>query len=620
MPQSIVGRVGLAALLLAGLAAGACAERRAAGAAARYRSPVALAADAAGQTLYVAEYTAGQVAVVDVAGGRVVRTLAVDLPPTGLALDAAHGRLYVTCEAPAGRVVAFNVATGRKEFELATGHSPLAPVVSPDGKTLWVCNRFNNQVAAYDVERRRELARVEVPREPVAAALTPDGSLLVVANHLPAMRADGYHVAARVSLVDAAARRVVTNLTLPNGSTSLRGVCLAPDGKYAYVTHTLGRYQLPTTQLERGWMNTSALSIVDLAGRKLLATVLLDDVDLGAANPWGVACTADGRQLAVAHAGTHEVSVIDRLALHEKLNKLAAGEKVPGVSLTLEDVPNDLSFLVGLRWRVKLAGIGPRGLAIAGGRAVAAEYFTDSLGVVDLAADAAPAARSIALGPVVAPTQERQGEINFNNARFCFQQWQSCTTCHPDNRADGLNWDLLNDGIGNPKNTKSMLLTHQTPPAMSLGIRDTAAMAVRSGLKFIQFAVRPEEDAAAIDAFLKALQPVPSPRLVNGRLSSAARRGERVFKKAGCAECHPAPLFTNLKSYDLGFGKDMDKDKPFDTPTLVEVWRTAPYLHDGRAATLEEVLTTFNPNDRHGDTSKLSREQLSDLVEYVLSL
>ena len=59
----------------------------------------------------------------------------------------------------------------------------------------------------------------------------------------------------------------------------------------------------------------------------------------------------------------------------------------------------------------------------------------------------------------------------FNDAEICFQHWQSCASCHPDARVDGLNWDLMNDGLGNPKNTRSMLLVHQGGPAMSLGVR-----------------------------------------------------------------------------------------------------------------------------------------------------
>lgn len=89
----------------------------------------------------------------------------------------------------------------------------------------------------------------------------------------------------------------------------------------------------------------------------------------------------------------------------------------------------------------------------------------------------------------------------------------------------------------------------------------------------------------------------------------------------GCATCHPPGLFTDLKPYDAGTRGLSDKPADqFDTPTLVECWRTAPYLHDGSAATLREVLTTRNPEDRHGKTSHLTPPQLDDLVEYILSL
>ena len=72
--------------------------------------------------------------------------------------------------------------------------------------------------------------------------------------------------------------------------------------------------------------------------------------------------------------------------------------------------------------------------------------------------------------------------------------------------------------------------------------------------------------------------------------------------------------------FDVGVGTGTEAGKKFDTPTLAEVWRTAPYLYDGRALTMEEVLTTANPKDAHGETSKLSQEEIKDLTEYVLSL
>jgi len=218
-------------------------------------------------------------------------------------------------------------------------------------------------------------------------------------------------------------------------------------------------------------------------------------------------------------------------------------------------------------------------------------------------------------------TPERQGAIYFNDATICFQKWQSCSCCHPGARADAVNWDLLNDGIGNPKNTKSLLLSHQTPPVMITGIRPNAETAVRAGIKYILFTTVDEKRATAMDAYLKSLKPVPSPYLVNGKLSDSAIRGKKVFDDAGCTTCHSGKFYTDMSKYDVGTAvAGMDKGKEFDTPTLIEVWRTAPYLFDGRAATLEEVFSTFNKGDNHGFTSTLTEQQRKDLIEYVNSL
>ena len=218
----------------------------------------------------------------------------------------------------------------------------------------------------------------------------------------------------------------------------------------------------------------------------------------------------------------------------------------------------------------------------------------------------------------------RRGELFFNDASLCFQGWQSCASCHDtDARTDALNWDLLNDGEYNPKNTKSLLRAYLTPPAMALGVRDCAESAVRAGLTHILFAQPAADTADALDEYLKSLEPAPSPRLVNGKLSEPAARGRQLFMnpKLGCAHCHPPPLFTDLRAYDVGTTGNYDKPTDrFDTPTLVELWRTAPYLHDGSAATLEELLTARNPNDLHGRTSHLTRHEIGELVEYLLSL
>ncbi|MBN1846708.1 MAG: hypothetical protein JW810_13575 [Sedimentisphaerales bacterium] len=603
-------------------------------------SPCLLAADPEANTLWIAQQTARRVDLFDTQTRRVVRRITLEARPNGMARDAS-GRLYIAAGAEEGclYIVPGELAApmradpSRREAGVEPpvlsarqvagvypiGHTPTAPRISPDGRWIYLCRRFENDVVVFDRQAGEIAATIAVPREPIAAVLSSDGGRLFVANHLPEGPADGEYAAAEISVIDTAARTVCRQIPLPNGSTGVRDICLSADGTQAYVTHILARYQLPTTQLERGWMNTNALTILDAAECRRINTVLLDNVDQGAANPWAIACSGDGKWICVTHAGTNELSVIDRQRLQQRLRQAAAGELKGGVSRSAEDVPNDLAFLVGIRRRIPLAGIGPRALAVLGNRAWIGEYFSDSLAVVDLAGDDSLQPESIRLAPPPEWTVRRRGEMLFHDASLCFQGWQSCSSCHPDARSDGLNWDLMNDGIGNPKNTKSMLLAFQTPPAMALGVRGGAADAVRAGLRHILFSQRPPEDARAIDAYVQSLRPEVSPYRRDGRLTPAAQRGETLFQQAGCSSCHGGALLTDLKSYDVGTGRDRQRGDPVDTPTLVEVWRTGPYLLDGRAATIEQVLTQWNPEDRHGRTSPLSAEQVRDLAQYVLT-
>ena len=208
---------------------------------------------------------------------------------------------------------------------------------------------------------------------------------------------------------------------------------------------------------------------------------------------------------------------------------------------------------------------------------------------------------------------------------------------------DGLNWDLLNDGMGNPKNTRTMFLSHRTSPVMTLGVRASAEVAVTAGFVHIQFLEPSGELAECVNAYLKNMKEVPSPFLVahnpskqqtggegcaqchapgveRGALSESARRGREVFKTAGCVRCHPHPYFTTKELVATGTATGLDEGKSVLVPSLVEVWRTAPYLHDGRAKTIREAITTCNPGDLRGKTSSLNNRELEDLINYVQSL
>lgn len=131
---------------------------------------------------------------------------------------------------------------------------------------------------------------MKVLREPRSAIFSKDGRYLFVANFLPAQRADLNIVAACVSVIEVKSFTKVKDIQLANGSNALRDMCITPDGKYIYVSHNLGRFMVPTSQLQQGWMNTSAFSIINVEKQEFEGAVLVDEPDRGAAGVWGIAC------------------------------------------------------------------------------------------------------------------------------------------------------------------------------------------------------------------------------------------------------------------------------------------------------------------------------------------
>ena len=114
------------------------------------------------------------------------------------------------------------------------------------------------------------------------------------------------------------------------------------------------------------------------------------------------------------------------------------------------------------------------------------------------------------------------------------------------------------------------------------------------------------------------------------KLSAEAERGKKVFfdQAVGCATCHTGPYYTDSRLakpyllHDVGTGGGPTEKMPpeYDTPSLLGIYRSPPYLHDGRAKTLLDVLTTANPDDKHGKTRHLRKEELDDLVAFLKSL
>ena len=126
---------------------------------------------------------------------------------------------------------------------------------------------------------------------------------------------------------------------------------------------------------------------------------------------------------------------------------------------------------------------------------------------------------------------------------------------------------------------------------------------------------------ATLEAFVRSL---PLPQIDAPRDLERERRGLEVFFQARCAQCHAPPLFTNLSRHaarDLFPDASLrEESSSLDVPSLRALRMSAPYLFDGRAASLEEVLTTHNAGNRHGDTASLSDAERGDLVFFLETL
>jgi DNA-binding beta-propeller fold protein YncE len=606
-----------------------------------YRSPFDIAYSPDGKLLAVSDRTAPAVTFIDAASGKVAREAKLTASAGALVWSADSSRVYVT-EYETATVAEINAADAKVLRRLPVGPYPIGLALAAKKQLLLVGNTAFGDVSILDLATGKEKARIKAVREPFWISITPDESTAVVSNLLPAGSAIDPQITAAITLIDLNKLERTADIKLPPNSTGVRQNRISPDGQWAYVVHSVGRANLPATQLDRGWVNTDGLSIIDLKDRKHYATILLDNISEGAADPWGLALTPDASTLWITIAGTHQLAKVDLANLHKGLTgglaQATGGAKREYASPTLWndiksdpnrrfDLVNDLAamYIANLLHRIPLPAKAPRGIALSpdGKQLAVTMYFSNQVLLLD-AADGRVLS-SITPAPDHQPDEARRGESVFHDATSTFQHWLSCATCHPnEGRVDGLNWDLPNDGIGNPKNNKSLLYAHLTPPSMWLGIREDMDSAAAAGFRFAQ-RVPPEEDLNAVRAYIRSLKPLRSPyRLANGDLSEKAQRGKALFdnEKNHCAGCHSGEVFTNLKKFDVGTQSPLDYKEhvAFDTPTLIEIWRTAPYLHDGRATTLHELFTTFNPNDKHGVTSPLSKEQLDDLVEYLLSL
>jgi DNA-binding beta-propeller fold protein YncE/cytochrome c peroxidase len=561
---------------------------------ARIRQPVAAGLLGDGRTLCIANRRSGTLSCVDLRQARLLGEQAVGEQLADLAV-LPDGKHVLTIDENKHELIALACDGGHSSVRarLTVGPYPAAVAVRADGRRAVVASSWSRKVEVIDLTplssgtgpvRLRVLHAIRLPFAPRGLCVLPGRPEVVVAD------AFGGHLA----VVDAEAGRVCATHEL--AGHNIRGLALDAGGKNLVLSHQVLDQHAPTTRqnIERGLLMANVARFLPLgrvvepgadlerAGR----LVRLGGPGAGAADPAGLAVLEDGRLL-VALSGVNEAALID------------------GGGRTVRRVP------VGHRPTVILPGK-------ADWPAVVLNTFDDSLSLLDARRGAV--VKTISLGPRPALGPADRGEMLFFNAALARDRWMSCHSCHTDGHTNGLLADTTADNtFGTPKRTLTLRNTALTDPWAWNGEGKYLHDQVQKSLAETMHAPSVSgEQVGDLVSFLHTL-PAPPP-LAPAGASEADRaeveRGRRFFEERGCVHCHIPPLTYNSPgTHDVGFSDERGLRR-FNAPSLRGVGQGYRFLHDNRAASLEEVFTKFH----HKVGPDLPADELADLLRFLRSL
>jgi DNA-binding beta-propeller fold protein YncE/mono/diheme cytochrome c family protein len=567
-----------------------------------HRSPVDVALLPGGRLALTANQTADSLSLVDLSAGKVLAELPCGRKPVAVACSP-DGRHAAVSNLWPGTLSLFDIegATIKPAGVVSVGIQPRGLVFPARGQ-VFLALSGSDEIAVFDWERRQIVQRWPAPREPRHLALSPDGRFLAAASSR----------SAQVRLWDTASGKLVWTRKCED-AFNLRSLAFMPDGKALILAHVVKRsFPVSRENIDKGWVTDSRLTRLPLDARAVppLEQIALDKHGQAVGDPHGVAFDPSGRYLVVTAGGTHEMLVFEASAL-----PWTGGD--PGDFLNDSLAQND-----GKLRRLPLEG---RPLALAflpdSQQAVVANYLRDELQIVDVRAGSI--VRTIRLGGPEHPASARQGEALFYDARRSHNQWFSCHTCHVDGHTCSLAFDTLNDdSYGNPKLTPSLHGVARTAPWTWHGWQKDLGAAVEKSYTETMFGPKPSaEEVHAVVAFLGTLEHPPNPhRTADNELSAAAKRGQALFTGAAeCSRCHAPPEYTSPNNYDVKLEDDGSPYRRWNPPSLRGLWLRGPYLHDGRAAALDELLQGSHAPKKLGGHA-LTAEQRRDLIAFLESL
>lgn len=544
------------------------------------RGPFEVAFTPDGSRALVTEFDEGALAIIDAASGKVLNHVSTEgKQPTGVAVTP-DGKLALVTNSFSGSLAFVDLAA-LKTTTLPIPGAPYDVVVSPDGSTAYVSISQLDQVAVVNLATRKIEARMPSGRRPRALSLTPDGRVLVSAN-LTQGSVTFFNTATRQPFAQG-----------PTPAVNLRGVAVYPNGRLVYAVGQRAQNERPTESAVGIWSN-QAFHQVPNGQRNGAENIWLDLIGTDVSDPESVVLDANSTTAYVTCSGGHSVNVLP-----------VRGNRDPQVVKAVGAVPKGLAFRPGTRelW--------------------VANHLGNDLAVVDTGSLAVT--RRVNLGPTSRKDPHLRGRFLFHTATLAKGGQFSCNSCHPDGNTDGISWKFVHvpDGLGKEINRNVRGLRghlEDTAPFRWTGYDKTLEDFVQEEVEGLFQSPRlNDSDLRALVEFVKSLPLPPNPyRNPDGSHTQQGLRGKQLFMgKADCISCHTGPKAGGQRKAWIGLtpeGVDLD------VPHLVGVYDTYPYLHDGRADTLEEIFEKHNGRQLHGKAHVLTPDEFKDLIRYVKEL
>jgi YVTN family beta-propeller protein len=554
---------------------------------------LALAADG---SIWVVNKRSASISVIDPGQMSITRT--VSLPrasqPYGIAMARNSSSALVALEA-SGTLLKIDTTSFAVTDSLSVGPNPRHVAVAADGATAWV-SRF---VTPPLPGESTETVLTRVNDQPVGA------ELVVVNSGVP-----GGTMSVQRTVVLAHSEAPDTENSGRGIPNYLGAVAISPDGTQAFVPSKQDNILRggARDRLMLNFQNTvrAVSSRIDLSANRedLAARIDHDNASVASAaafDPLGV-------YLFVALETSREVAVLDAHNTGRELMRIDVGRAPQGLVVSADRrtlyVHNFMDRTVGV---FDLSPLLVQGLASATPVATLATVANEKL------------SSNVLRG--------KQFFYDARDTRLARDRYMSCASCHNDGGHDGRVWDLTSQGEGlrNTINLRGRAGAHghlhwsnnfdevqdfegqiRTLAGGSGLMRDADFDSGTRNQPLGDAKAGVSTDLDALAAYVASLgTPDPSPfRASDGNLSALAAEGKAVFAALNCASCHSGTTFTRSATnnpVDIGTLKQPTSGQRLsgllggiDVPTLRDIWATAPYLHDGSAATLGAAVRRHN--------------------------